>query len=243
MCMLKQEDRVYFWWKAVKALKSPGKPEKIQKIWVETGKRHFGVTERWKKICGKPEKAYFFCGKLETDPLFHTLKQWSLQYPDKPTDVALWDFFYKMSMENGQFPDSHSLVNTVTVSLLCKVRTLPLLGWLSSAKAENKIYHCHPSDVITLKCALRSNCIRFFSKNVSVQSHQYHTELISDQKKRGEWWAKAKFKHEKINCPYLLGPKGLVNLGYPNLRKFSIQCQHYCMSNNFYHSITSLDTN
>ncbi len=53
--------------------KSPGKPEKIQKIWPETGKYHFGVTERCKKFYGKPEKAYFFCGKPETDPLFPAL--------------------------------------------------------------------------------------------------------------------------------------------------------------------------
>ncbi len=41
------EDRVYFWWKAGKAILeiSPGKPEKIQKIWLETGKCPFGVTE------------------------------------------------------------------------------------------------------------------------------------------------------------------------------------------------------
>ncbi len=63
-----QEDQVYFWRKAGKALKSPRKPEKVQKMWPDTAKCHFGVTERLKKFCRKPEKADFFGGKPETDP-------------------------------------------------------------------------------------------------------------------------------------------------------------------------------
>ena len=55
-----RKDQVYFWRKAGKALKSRGKPKKIQN---EYSKKYNG---KLKKMCGKPKEAYFFCGKPET---------------------------------------------------------------------------------------------------------------------------------------------------------------------------------
>ena len=64
------EDRVYFWRKALKKSRKTGKnTENV----AGNRKTPFWSHGKMKKICIKPEKAYFLCGKPETDPLFLTL--------------------------------------------------------------------------------------------------------------------------------------------------------------------------
>ena len=71
----KEEDWVYFWWKARKALKSHRKLEKNPENLAGKRKIPFWGNGKLKNNLRKPKKAYLFCGKPETDPLFSALKE------------------------------------------------------------------------------------------------------------------------------------------------------------------------
>ena len=63
----KKEDQLYFWQKAGKALKSPGKLEKIQKIWSETGNVIL-ESRKVEKNLRKAGKSIFFLQKAGNRP-------------------------------------------------------------------------------------------------------------------------------------------------------------------------------
>ena len=62
------EDQVYFWRKGRKALKKSWKTGNNTEHVAWNRKMPFWSHGKLKKIYGKPEKAYFFCGMPETNP-------------------------------------------------------------------------------------------------------------------------------------------------------------------------------
>ena len=75
-----KEVRVYFWRKAGKALKTSRKTGKNTENLAGNREMPFWSHGKLKKISGKPEKAYFSCRKLETDPLFPALNKVSITW-------------------------------------------------------------------------------------------------------------------------------------------------------------------